>query len=40
MFVKYADGSMIPKLEYPRRASNPAHPGKRFLRTSSAPCAA
>ena len=35
MFVKYADGSMIPKLEYPKRALNPVHLGSRFPKTSS-----
>ena len=39
MFVKYADGSIIPKLEYPKRASPLEHPGKKFPRISNVPCA-
>jgi len=34
--VKYAVGSTTPKLEYPKRASLPAHLGKKFLKISNA----
>ena len=39
MFVKYAVGSMIPKLEYPKRAKLPAHLGKKSPKTLNALCA-
>ena len=40
MYVTYVDGSMIPKLEYPKPASNPAHLGRKFPKTSFARFAA
>ena len=40
MYVRYAVGSMIPKLECLRLALSLAHLGRKFQRTSFVRCAA